>query len=91
MVWPAGQLSEVVLFSAAVPQIPVVGVLTVALQVTWAARRFDVPGQGSPKLALLAETIHEAFPMQAFESSETELAAAHVPCLNAPHEPVGVP
>jgi len=50
-----------------------------------------VPTHGSPNAAVLAETVHDAFPTHALESSETEFRDLQAPSTNAPHEPVGVP
>jgi hypothetical protein len=86
--WPAGQESVSWPFSAALAQTPAPAP---PLQVTCTERRFTVPTQGSPKVALLAGTTHDVLPTHAFSTTVDELAAAHAPGANAPHVPAGVP
>lgn len=53
---------------------------------------FDIPGQGSiPKKALVAGIKHFVCPTHALATRVTDCAALHVPILNAPHCPEGVP
>ena len=41
--------------------------------------RLTVLRHGSPKVALLAATLHDAFPRQALDTTDIELAALQLP------------
>jgi hypothetical protein len=74
-----------------VPPLPEVAPPDEEPQTTCTSSRLAVAGQGSPNVALLAVTAHDAFPTHALDTNATELAALHEPSANDPHDPLGVP
>jgi hypothetical protein len=59
--------------------------------VTWMSSVLLVPEQGLPKTVVVAGTLHDAFPRQSVETTDTEVVALQEPVLKLPQVPVGVP
>src|SRR5688572_5903967 len=60
-------------------------------QLAWMLSRLNVPGHGSPKVVLLAVTLHEPRFRHALSTTPLDVLALQLEVANDPQLPVGVP